>query len=157
LQNTINNTLRLVNGKLLFYTNAYYNALHYQTTEMANLLNSLEGLSAIFNSQVIKAYENHGIISNIQQFDNSYNTIFQSTSFFNTKHELLNYDNIYSDYLNKYISAQQRFLKNIYYFKQYFEENISIFRPNSAICEDKLSITNTSDDTIYTFKQQNNL
>ncbi|MCR4660579.1 MAG: hypothetical protein K5765_01100 [Clostridia bacterium] len=157
LQNTINNELRQVNGKLIFYTNAYYNALHYQTTEMANLLNSLEGLSAIFNSSVIKTYEQQGSITKLQQFENSYNTIFFSTNFLNNKHELLNYDNIYSDYVNKYISAKQRFLKNILAFQEYFNDNISIFRPNSAICEDLITITTKNDNYLYSFNQKNNL
>lgn len=157
LQNCINNELRLVNGKLIFYTNAYYNALHYQTTEMANLLNSLESLGAIFNNNVINTYANNGAISNIMQFDNAYKTIFCASNFLTNKHELLNFDNIYSDYINKYISAQQRFLKNIYYFQQYFNENISIFRPNSAVCEDIITITNKSDSPYYySFNKNNN-
>lgn len=158
LQNTINNELRLINGKLIFYTNAYYNALHYQTTTMANLLNSLQSLAAIYSSQVINYYGRQGVIGDTQQFDNSYKSIFYATDFLNSKHELLNYDSIYSDYVNKYISAQQRCLKNLYYFKKYFNENVSIFKPDSCICEDVITVSTPSNsDYYYSFKQNTNI
>lgn len=158
LQEALLNELRDVNGKLIFYTNAYYNALHTQTTEMANLTNSLESLGATFKANVLLAYQNNNKVTSIQQFISAYNSVFTVTAL-NTKKEILNYDNIYADYVNKYFAAQQRFLKNIELFQQYFNENISFFKPNACVYKDSFSITSNAPatyDYIYAFKQNDN-
>ena len=119
LNNLIWNNLRILNGQLLLYSQEYYHALHQKTKIVAELESQVESLSAEFYASIISPYESLGSISDISQFASKYKQLFQQFTT-NSNHKMLEVADLQSDYFNKYFKAEQRFLKNIYYFKQYF-------------------------------------
>ena len=124
LLDIIKNKLRIVNGKLLYYSNEYYRALQQKTTILANLYSTLDSLGAAFNSDVVEQYREKGFIEDPLYFKKAYEVYRSAYTQSNQKTPIINYEELLTEYLNKYIQAQQRFLKNIYYFKQYFNKKI---------------------------------
>ena len=122
LMNILENDLRIVNGQLMFYAQAYYSALHKRTQELANLTNSLDLLGANCEASIIEPLINKGVVDTlyIDDFKNLYNDTMSSVTNPIKKIALLDYDDLVTNYLNKYINSQQRFLKNIYNFSNYF-------------------------------------
>ena len=85
---------------------------------LANLTNQLDSLGAAAQAAIIDPLATTGKVKDVSYFVNAYNTVF------NTGEQeimgLLNYNSIISDYFTKYFNAQQRFLKNIYNFRKFF-------------------------------------
>jgi len=121
LMNLFTQDLRIINGKLMFYAKAYYKALHDRTKLLADLTNQLDTLGAAANSDIVTTLRTAKQITkdfNIDSFHNAYrDTILSNIS---DKKPLLNYDDILTDYFNKFFNSEQRFLKNIKKFKDYF-------------------------------------
>ena len=121
LLDILHNNLRKVNAKLIYYTKAYYNALHDKTEIIARLTNQLDTLGAACQAAIIDSLAETGSVKDDSYFQKAYDVVFtegtQSTD------ALLDYNLIISDYFTKYFNSQQRFLKNIYNFKQYFNES----------------------------------
>lgn len=131
------------------HSQAYYSALHKQTTVLAELTNQLDFLGATCQADVLTPYATLGKVKDSSQFINAYNNFFRT---FDTSKpiQLLNRTELLSNYLSKYFSADQRFLKNIKNFRDYFEmANAFASRPGACIAQDKLTIT-TSPDELYT-------
>lgn len=126
LLNIIKNDLRIVNGKLLYYSNEYYKAVQQKTKILANLLSTLDSLGAAFNSDVVESYREKGSFEDPVYFKQAYEVYRTSYTQSNQKTPIINYNELLTEYLNKYFQAQQRFLKNIYYFRQYFNQNIEM-------------------------------
>jgi len=151
LMNIFKNDLRKINGELIIYAEAYYNALHAQTKILAQLTNDIEILGAALEADFITPYTKEGQTkNNPTSFQEAYHTLF-TQGVDNQINYLLNYDNIKADYLNKYFNAEQRFLKNIYNFKQLFnntiQENLTYYHYN-------ISLENSSDNK-YTYYFKN--
>lgn len=125
LINTITDDLRIVNGKLLYYSKGYYDAIRKKTKEMADLLSTIDSIGAAFNSDIVEAYKTNGVVETTSYFRKAYNTFLSKYTTGTQTTPILNYNELLTEYLNKYIQAQQRFLKNIYYFKQYFSQRIN--------------------------------
>lgn len=127
LLNVVQNNLRIANGRLLSYTNEYYNALHAKTKTLARINETLDTLGATFNADIIDYYTQNGRVKDYTYFSNAYDAMidayFKGTSIDN---ELFNYNELLSEYFNKYFNAQQRFLKNIYNFKEYFNSPVDL-------------------------------
>lgn len=126
--NTFQDTLRYVNGKLLSFTSAYYNALHKQIETLANIQNQLDLLGANCQSDIIDVIKEGQTPHYINSFENTYNAIFfkDQASISPQNDTLLNRNDLLGQYFNKYADAQQRFLRNIYNFKTYFNSNNSL-------------------------------
>lgn len=122
LMHQLTDDLRVVNGKLMIYATAYYQALHNRTKLMADLTNQLDNLGAAANADVVTTLRTKNAITDYTDyasFDNAYrDTLLTEVT---KKEALLNYNDILSDYFNKFFSADQRFLKNIKNFRDYFE------------------------------------
>ena len=132
LTNIINNTLRKVNGKLLTYTKEYFSQIESKVRAISDLTNKVDSIGAAFQSDVIDAYANDGEVTNTNYFEQAYNTFMGSWNRSEDKKtDLIQYDEILKSYANKYISAQQRFLKNIYNFREYFNSKV-LWGPTSA-------------------------
>ena len=140
LTKLIYNDLRIANGKLIFYSKQYYSALHAKTKIISDMENQFDVLGANFYSDVVSPYATDKIVSNIDNFTNAYNNIYFSLDV-KQPEGLLNYNDTYSSYVNKYINAQQSFLKNIYNFISYFNYPLNL---NSDMClyEDTISLQN---------------
>lgn len=115
----LQNDLRIVNGKLLFLTDSYHRAIKTKTKILADLTNKLEALSAAFHADVVSKLEDGKQPEDISSFLSSYTTVFNLDQ---NLTQLLDYNNVVNDYFEKYLSAEQRFLENIYAFRKYFDE-----------------------------------
>lgn len=120
LLDILHNSLRKVNGKLIYYTKAYYNALHSKTEIIARLTNQLDTLGAACQAAIVDSLAETGSIKDISYFQKAYDVVFTEGT--TDTDSLLDYNLIVSDYFTKYFNSQQRFLKNIYNFKKYFNE-----------------------------------
>lgn len=117
------NDLRVINGQLLVYAKQYYQAVHSATKTISNIINDIDSLSAAFHADVVDSYASGGKIGDISYFQEAYSTV--SAKYFNqTSDSILNYEELLTEYFNKYVNSQQRFLKNIYNFQKYFNEKI---------------------------------
>ena len=87
----------------------------------------MDTLGATFNADIIDYYTQNGRVKDYTYFSNAYDAMidayFKGTSIDN---ELFNYNELLSEYFNKYFNAQQRFLKNIYNFKEYFNSPVDL-------------------------------
>ena len=139
LKDTINNNLRKVNGQLMQYTKSYYDALHSRTKDIAELTNSLDLLGAEMEASIYSPYSKEGDIkeSDFESVYNTYNAIWIPQQEPKT---ILNYGELMTEYFNKYFSAQQRFLKNIYNFRNYWDKPIGF--AGTGIYENKVIIEN---------------
>lgn len=157
LMDIIKRDLRYWNGRLLMSARQYYDALHNKTQILADLEAKIDLLGADFEASVIIPYENNGAISNwnsSNSFSMDYAATFEEHS---KKQQLFEYTNTYSDYVNKYIDAEQRFLKNVDKFRNYFEQPVSFVGDNQNYC--KVEIKNTADilsgeKYVYSFEGQ---
>lgn len=156
LMDLLQNKLRIVNGHLLYLTDAYYRALSTRVSEISNLTNKLDNLCAEFHAAVVSPVKS-GITpkdAQVQSFRGTYNEIFGNLSKDNLIY-ILNYPELVSDYFKKYMSAQQRFLKNIYAFRQYFTSPCGFsYNKNSGVYTDTLTLTDdTSSNEFISFHQ----
>lgn len=146
LMNKLQNDLRIVNGKLLFLSDSYFRALRTKTKELSDLTNNLDALSAEFHANVVDPLTEGKTIKDLNGFLNSYNSIFKLKT--NTQ-QLLDYTNVLSDYFEKYLNSEQRFLKNIYAFRKYFNEPCTFsYNTDAGIYIDTIS-TSISDLNEY--------
>lgn len=149
LLNIIYNDLRISNGLLLFYTKEYYAALHEKTKILADITNQFDVLGATFSADIVNPYATKRVITNLDSssFAQSYNNIFTAKDL-TKKTPLLNFDETYTSYINKYISAEQRFLKNIYNFRDYFNSPVSFFAASACLYRDTIRLIPPSEGNI---------
>lgn len=133
--------LRIINGKLMIYSNEYYNSLHKKTQLLAQVVNNLDSLGAAFNADVVDTYARTGSVTDIDRFIAAYNNVFVNIN--NQKQGWLSRDEDLTNYGNKYFNAQQRFLKNIYNFRKYWNTPTS-FGVDKQVYTDTLSIDSSS-------------
>jgi hypothetical protein len=118
----INNDLRIVNGQLLCYAKEYYNSLKTKVELVAELENYAENLHAELEAEGISPYSKNGATNDLSNFIQQYSSL---TSLYNKQQAIYGANEIQNDYFNKYFKAQQRFLKNIYEFTNYFYTPVS--------------------------------
>lgn len=135
--------LRIQNGLLLLYSKQYYESLHQKTQKLANIINDLDSLGASFHSDVINSFAVDGSVKDYSYFKNAYNSIISNYFKSPKTIDILNYDEIMTDCFNKYFKAQQKFLKNIYQFKQFFEAPSS-YGNNSTLYRYITTLSNTN-------------
>ena len=137
----LRNDLRIINGQLLLATSSYYEAIHTKTKVLSEVINDLDSLGASFNSDVISSYMNNGSVDDIKYFKEAYDTLVAKYYSSVTSTPLANYDDILTEYLNKYFKAQQRYLKNVYNFKTYFNSPFAWGSENSKLYKYTIQIT----------------
>ena len=142
LLSKFNNDLRLINGRLIYYTDEYYRALKTKTSVLANMQNEIDSIGAQVEADIIAPVRSGKKVNDLVELQKAYHTLFnpaQATS------GILNRDELVADYFEKYLNAEQRFLKNIYAFRQYFNSAVSM-SGNATIKQYKLTapISNTS-------------
>ena len=149
LMSMFQNNLRRINGQLLVYSYQYYNALHQRTAELASLTNSLDAIGASVEHLFVNNYAKKGININTTDFELSYNALFaKGTQDGEKRKSILNYNDLKAEYINKFCNAQQRFLKNIKNFKDYFNAPITV----PTIYQYKLSFENiASNRYVYSY------
>lgn len=119
INNILNNNLRRVNGKLLLYSNEYYAAVRKKTNTIAELTSQLDSLGAAAQGDLIDPFARVGSIQDSEFFESSYKTAFRNIGS-DKKEPLVGFDDLITYYGNKYFDARQRFLKNVYNFRNFF-------------------------------------
>lgn len=122
LLNIFKNNLRIINGKLLYYSKEYFNALRQKTKIISDLLSKFDMIGAWIKNNIIDSYSLEGKIEPRNDFKELYNQTLKTNLTQNNKGLLINFNETISEYFNKYFKSQQRFLKNIYNFKNYFNQ-----------------------------------
>lgn len=129
----IYNNLRQINGRLIYLADSYYKALSEKTKFLAQLDERVTNLGAKFAAEFLQPYLNQKQIreEDVQDFLLDYKTLYAVPE---AKRAIFNYDEIYSNYINKYLSAEQRFLKNIYDFRDYWNAPVTIEGAQTIYC-----------------------
>lgn len=131
------NDLRVINGRLLYYTDAYYRALSSKVEMISTMQNNIDALHAQLEADVISPVTTGVRKPSLVDFTTAYQTLFTPTS---TKTPVLNYKELVADYFEKYLNAEQKFLKNVYAFREYFNSLVS-FSGNFIIYDNDISAT----------------
>ena len=146
LKDTITNELRKINSSLLLYSSEYYSAIHKKTKILADLLSKLDSLGAAAESDFITPYATTGSLSstidNHSYFDAAYKLLFRTNSSLESsqKDSLADYDDLITQYNTLYFNSKQRFLKNLYNFRKYFDS------PNTRFAGRSIRILNINLD-----------
>ena len=147
--------LRIINGQLICYADTYYHALADRVKIQSEIETSLDQLGAVFEADVIQAYTSDAAASfNLSTFESTYQSIFNKQS--STKKDaILNLNDLISDLFNKYFNAEQRFLKNMYDFRTYFENrNIFSLTNDTILMDVNYSLINDSNKYLFTFNNR---
>lgn len=139
LLNLVLNDLRIINGQLMCYTSAYYNALRQKTRILADIVNNFDSLGAACQADIVDPSETLGSVSNYQYFNSAYKQIYATSA--QNATPIYGYKDILKDYFNKYVNANQRFLKNIYEFEKFFNARVSV--PGEALYKFVYTINNS--------------
>ena len=155
LMHFITNDLRIINGQLICYANAYYQSLHKQTKILAQLQANLDKIGAVFYADVIEPFACSGSSKiNTTDFVATYNALFNLSKESDAREPILHLNNIIGDYFNKYFNAEQRFLRNIYNFKKFFEaKNIYSLNSESLLQEIQYTINATVHNSSNNYTQ----
>lgn len=159
----IYNNLRQINGRLIYLADSYYKALSEKTKFLAQLDERVTNLGAKFTAEFLQPYLNQKQIreEDVQDFLLDYKTLYAVPE---AKRAIFNYDEIYSSYINKYLNAEQHFLKSIYDFTNYWNAPVTIEGAQTIYCytaypssgysfnENQLSTRNFKDYDKETFK-----
>lgn len=124
------NDLRIINGKVLYYSTEYYNQLNEKVKTLSNLENQLDTLGAIFTSDYLEEYRRNGTVNLSDNFASTYENVFTVIT---PNQSLMGRNAALTDYFNKYFDSQQRFFKNIKNFRQYWNEKNIYARNNNPI------------------------
>jgi len=141
------NKLRIINGRLICFAQSYYWALHERTKILAKIEQNADTIGATFYSEVVDPYTKTGMISsNISTFVETYHELFEVDHSDDENHSILNLNSTIADRFNKYFSANQRFLKHIYNFREYFNaKNIYAAGSNTKLDDVKYVLTVADD------------
>ena len=118
--------------------------MHKKTNLVAELTNDLDALGAACQADIIRPFtENGEIADDISAFDKAYElyTTYQ-TSNQSQNSAVIGWSDTINEYWNKYWRAEQRFLKNIYNFTNYFYAAASSRDSHSVIYDDTISLVN---------------
>jgi hypothetical protein len=143
LMNTINNELRIVNGKLMFFAQDYLTAQKTQIKTLANIQSALDSLGGACESDIVSPIKTKGIpSSDLTTFKDKYDSIFSNTA--SSLAPLLNYNSLYGNYFSLYHKARQRFLKNIYNFRNYFNDRFILAGSNGSLYSYTLTLSSNN-------------
>lgn len=143
------NRLRKANARLLMYTQQYYSAMQAKTESLSIISSKIDKVGAIFQSDILDPFKETGSIRETTDIEQALSDLFASNS---EKKELISYYETLADYINKYYAAEQSFLKNIYLFRQYFDEFTNFGSLYSHLFRFKQEQT---DNVIYSFSNPN--
>ena len=114
------NNLRIINGRLMYLTNNYYQLLKDKVKTISDLQTEADRLGAQFEADIVNPITRGTDIKSIQNFKSAYNEVFKIENY-NSK-PIIDYNDLLGEYCEKYIDSEQSFLKNCYEFRKYFNE-----------------------------------
>ena len=117
IQQYIQNNLRKASAKLLLYSQLHYEEVKNKTENLAKLESQVDTLGSIFNAEFVAPFNERKDFQS-SDFITAYTSLFVGQT--ERGIGLLDYSKTMTSYLNKYINAEQTFLKNMYLFKNYF-------------------------------------
>lgn len=122
LLNILYNELRITNGQLIYYNNLYYAALLNKTNIMAELQNAIDVYMADFTYYLEGGSAASSALNRAKQsFEDLYNFVNNTTL---TKFTLLTLEKTLEQYINNYYQYEQLFYKNIYKFRQKWNDKV---------------------------------
>jgi hypothetical protein len=113
----LQNNLRKVNAKLLLYSQLYYESLQTRTKIISDLSSKIDRIGAEIHDSLIMPYQNNARTRSTTSLQLALSDLFQTHDY---STPLVSYYELLSSYVNKYIDAEQQFLKNMHMFKTYF-------------------------------------
>ncbi len=135
IQNELTNTVRIINGKLMCYASAHFNAIHKQVNTLSGIQVAADALGAAFDAEVVQSYAETGKpINNFSGYETAYQSFFNADV--EEKEPLYEFNNNISFLFNRYFQAEQRVLRNLYEFKRFFEERNAFASNSLAIMEE---------------------
>lgn len=120
LMDILINNLRIINGRLMYLTNNYYQLLKDKVKTISNLQTEADRLGSQFEADIVNPITRGTDIKSIQNFKSAYNEVFKIENY-NSK-PIIDYNDLLGEYCEKYIDSEQSFLKNCYEFRKYFNE-----------------------------------
>ena len=152
LMRLLENNLRKINAKLLLYSHLYYHAIQQKTKILASLSSKIDLVGATFQAQFINPLTTNGKITDTAEFEFAMSDLLST---YDEPTKLITYYETLTDYVNKYINAEQAFLKNMYLFREYFETTTNF----GTLHEYLFTIPNVEidKDTIISFSSPNRL
>lgn len=141
LTSLFSDDLRKINGQLALYSNEYYTAYHKKTSTLAELISQLDSLGALAEADLIQPYQDNGkSITDYDNFKLSYSLLWQDKKQAAEKTSIVDYDKTITYYANLYFNSQQRFLKNIYNFSNYFNSINNRYGDNTTLAKIRFTI-----------------
>ena len=141
LTSLFSDDLRIINGQLALYSNEYYTAYHKKTSTLAELISQLDSLGALAEADLIQPYQDNGkSITDYDNFKLSYSLLWQDKKQAAEKTSIVDYDKTITYYTNLYFNSQQRFLKNIYNFSNYFNSINNRYGDNTTLAKIRFTI-----------------
>lgn len=121
----VKENLRIANGYLLFYRRQYYDSLRQKTLYLANLDAVIDNYFANFEDGIISHYQNGEAISEfigINKASSLTETALKEIYYRvnpSSTIPMISADVTIGSTMTSYFNAQQNFLKNIYYFRNF--------------------------------------
>ena len=137
--------LRIINGKLLIYAKSYYDSVKKKVELLASFQEHIDKTCAAFHADVVNSFSKNGRIGSIQNFISEYDFLQGLNP--STPKDVLRLPNLFTEYINKFFKAQQRFLKNIYEFRQYFNAPVGFGTTTLRKTTITLGQTSSSNET----------
>ena len=130
LLNILQNKMRVLNGKILAYSDIYFKAMQDKVDSINKILIDFDAFGGAVQENIITPIEISGsllaggktLADMASDFNRSYNQYYRKTK--NTT-PIIDYDKTITEYFNKYFNAQQGFLKHLYEFKEYFNKPVA--------------------------------
>ena len=120
LMDILINNLRIINGRLMYLTNNYYQAIKRKVEYLSKLQQEADILGAQFEADIVNPITLGTQIGDIQTFKQKYNEVFTIENY--NSIPIVDYNDLISEYCEKYMDSEQSFLKNCYEFRRYFNE-----------------------------------
>ena len=128
----VKENLRIANGYLLFYRKQYYDSLRQKTAYLANLDAMIDNYFANFEDGIISHYQNGEAISDFIGIDKASSLteaalkeIYYQANPGSTI-PMISADVTIGSTMTSYFNAQQNFLKNIYFFRKFWNTKCNI-------------------------------
>lgn len=130
LINTLQNKMRVLNGKILAYSDIYFKAMQDKVDNINKILIDFDAFGGTVQENIITPIEISGsllaggktLADMTTDFNRSYNQYYSKTK---STTPIIDYDKTITEYFNKYFNAQQGFLKHLYEFKEYFNKPVA--------------------------------
>ena len=126
IRDWMENKRRIVNGRLLTYSNQYYSMFQTQTKVLSGITSQLDELGGRVQllvddkaSSSAEGDDKSALKNDLSSFKEGYDNVFNNQGYIYNQ-ALVSYNNLIGKYGREYFLANQAFLKNLYNFVEYY-------------------------------------